>query len=139
MMTEEQKIIIDEELKRIGANLGNSYNDFIEYCKNRGIFGDDVPFYNRTIFTRPNIRKLYKEFLSPIKQASKLLGLTYKELGEKIGCTESALNMAIVKDKISPMMIKSIELLLENHELKEEVKKSNENFKILKNTLKNIL
>ena len=85
-MTDQQKIIIDEELKKIGAKLDN-YDDFIEYCKNRGMFGDDVPFYNRVVFTRPNIRKLYKEFRSPIKQASKLLGLTYKELGEQIGYT----------------------------------------------------
>lgn len=135
MMTDQQKIIIDEELKKIGARLDN-YDEFIEYCKNRGMFGDDVPFYNRVVFTRLNVRKLYKEFLSPIKQASKLLGLTYDELGEKIGCTGSALNNAIVRDKISDWMIKSIELLLENHQLKEQIKKQNAAFR---ETLKGII
>lgn len=135
MMTDQQKIIIDEELKKIGARLDN-YDDFIEYCKNRGMFGDDVSFYNRVVFTRLNVRKLYKEFLSPIKQASKLLGLTYDELGEKIGCTGSALNNAIVRDKISDWMIKSIELLLENHQLKEQIKKQNAAFR---ETLKGII
>ena len=86
------------------------------------MFGDDVPFYNRVVFTRLNVRKLYKEFLSPIKQASKLLGLTYKELGEIIGYSESALTAAVVKDKISTPMIKAIELLLENHKLKDNMK-----------------
>lgn len=128
MMTDQQKIIIDEELKKIGARLDN-YDEFIEYCKNRGMFGDDVPFYNRVVFTRLNVKKLYKEFLSPIKQASKLLGLTYKELGEIIGYSESALTAAVVKDKISTPMIKAIELLLENHKLKDEVKKQNILFK----------
>lgn len=135
MMTDQQKIIIDEELKKIGAKLDN-YDEFIEYCKNRGMFGDDVPFYNRVVFTRMNVRKLYKEFKSPIKQASKLLGLTYDELGEKIGCTGSALNNAIVRDKISDWMIKSIELLLENHQLKEQIKKQNAAFR---ETLKGII
>ncbi len=136
MMTEEQKIIIDEELKRISANLGDNYDNFIEYCKNRGLFGDDVPFYNRAIFTRPNIRKLYKEFLSPIKQASKLLGLTYKELGEQIGYSESTLTNAVVKDKISTPMIKAIELLIEIHRLRNELKKQNIVFKA---TIKEII
>ena len=134
-MTDQQKIIIDEELKKIGAKLDN-YDDFIEYCKNRGMFGDDVPFYNRVVFSRPNIRKLYKEFRSPIKQASKLLGLTYKELGEQIGYTEAALITAVMKGKISNPMLKSIELLLENHQLKEQIKRQNTAFK---ETLKGII
>lgn len=135
MMTDEQKIIIDEELKKIGVKMDN-YDEFIEYCKNRGLFGDDVPFYNRVIFTRQNVRKLYKEFLSPIKQASKLLGITYKELGEIIGYSESTLTNAVVKDKISTPMIKAIQLALENHKLKNELKKQNIVFKA---TIKEII
>ena len=135
MITDQQKIIIDEELKKIGAKLDN-YDEFIEYCKNRGMFGDDVPFYNRVVFSRPNIRKLYKEFRSPIKQASKLLGLTYKELGDMIGYSESTLTNAVVKDKISTPMIKAIELLLEIHKLRSEFKKQNMVFKA---TIKEII
>lgn len=134
-MTDQQKIIIDEELEKMGVKLDN-YDEFIEYCKNRGMFGDDVPFYNRVVFTRSNINKLYKEFRSPIKQASKLLGLTYKELGEKIGYTEAALITAVMKDKISNPMLKSIELLLENHNLREERKRDNTLFN---DTIKKIL
>lgn len=30
---ENPKTIIDEELKKIDANLGDNYDNFIEYCK----------------------------------------------------------------------------------------------------------
>lgn len=57
-----------------------------------------------------------------IKATCKELGLTYKQLGELIGYSESALNNASRQDKISEPLKKAIELYLENLKLKEELK-----------------
>lgn len=57
-----------------------------------------------------------------IKSTCKELGLTYKQLGELIGYSESALNNASRQDKISEPLKKAIELYLENLKLKEELK-----------------
>ena len=57
-----------------------------------------------------------------IKQVARDLKLTYKELGEKIGYSESALNGAASRDEISTPLKKAIDLYLENLRLKEELK-----------------
>lgn len=67
-----------------------------------------------------------------VKLTCKELGLTYKELGEKIGYSESAIKMAVSKDKISEPMIKAIELYKRNLELEKELENSNK----IKSTLK---
>ncbi len=67
-----------------------------------------------------------------IKQTCKELGLTYKQLSELIGYSESALNNSARQDKISEPLKKAIELYLENLELKKEL----EDFRTLKEILK---
>ncbi len=119
---ENQITIIDEELNKIGVNLGDNYDNFIEYCKNRGLFGNDTPYKSIGSFSRENIRKLYKEFRSPVKQVSALLGLPYKELGKQIGYSGMALNSAVVRGELSVPMQKSIELFLKNYDLKKRLK-----------------
>jgi len=57
-----------------------------------------------------------------VKKVSKELGLTYKELGEKIGYSESNLRGTVSQNKISKQLEKSIELYLETLMLKEELK-----------------
>ena len=57
-----------------------------------------------------------------VKQTAKDLRLTYKELGEAIGYSESALNGAACRDDISTPLKKAIDLYLENLRLKEELK-----------------
>ena len=71
-----------------------------------------------------------------VKRVCKELGLTYKQLGEAIGYSESAIKMAISNDKVSEPMQKAIELYLENVELKKELKKSNSIKQTLKEWLK---
>ena len=63
-----------------------------------------------------------------VKKVSKELGLTYKQLGEKIGYTEGNLKTLVSKNQVTNNLKKSIELYLETLELKKEIEESN-NFK----------
>ena len=67
-----------------------------------------------------------------VKKVCKELGLTYKQLGEKIGYSEGALKTAASTGKISEPLKKAIELYLENLELKKEL----QNYEKLKKALK---
>ncbi|MFY4691416.1 transcriptional regulator [Campylobacter jejuni] len=58
-----------------------------------------------------------------IKKTCKDLGLTYKQLGEKIGYSESAIKNAAVGETSEPMKF-AINLYLENLALKEQLKTS---------------
>ena len=69
-----------------------------------------------------------------IKKTCKELGLTYKELGERIGYSESALSNASRQDKISEPMQFAINLYLETIELKKQLKQ----FALLKEIIKDI-
>lgn len=62
-----------------------------------------------------------------IKQTCKELNLTYKQLGEAIGYSESAIKNAGVGEASEPMK-KAIELYKETLELKSKLKKT-EDFK----------
>ena len=57
-----------------------------------------------------------------VKKVSKELGLTYKELGEKIGYSESTLRSSVSKNQVSIQLKKAIELYLEIIKLKEKEK-----------------
>lgn len=67
-----------------------------------------------------------------IKSTCKELGLTYKQLGEMIGYSESAINNASRQEKISEPLKKAIELYSENLKLKNEL----QDFRTLKDILK---
>jgi len=67
-----------------------------------------------------------------VKKVCKELGLTYKELGEKIGYSEGALKMAVQRNNISPQMEKAIQLYLKTIELKKELEEFQELKKLLK-------
>lgn len=67
-----------------------------------------------------------------IKQVCKELNLTYKQLGELIGYSESAINNAARQEKISEPLKKAIELYSENLKLKNEL----QDFRTLKDILK---
>lgn len=56
-----------------------------------------------------------------IKLTCKELGLTYKQLAEEVGYSESAVKMARANDKVSEPMKKAVELYLENMSLKEKL------------------
>jgi hypothetical protein len=63
-----------------------------------------------------------------VKKVSKELGLTYKELGEKIGYTESNLRQSVYTNKVSLQLKKAIQLYMETLELKKKLNEA-ENFK----------
>ncbi|HDZ4263994.1 TPA: transcriptional regulator [Campylobacter jejuni] len=63
-----------------------------------------------------------------LKKTCKELGLTYKQLGELIGYSESAIKSAIAKDEVSEPMSKAIQMQLEINQLKKELQEF-ENFK----------
>ena len=56
-----------------------------------------------------------------IKKVSKELGLTYKELGEAIGYTESSLKKSVYDNKISIQLKKAIELYIKNIQLEKKI------------------
>ena len=55
-----------------------------------------------------------------VKRVSKELGMTYKELGEKIGYSENTLRYSVSKNQLSIQLKKAIELYLEIIYLKEK-------------------
>ena len=96
----------------------SSFDDFLEYCLWRGLFNDSL--MSKVPFTKFNCEKLFKEFQSPIKRTAKLLRLTYKELAEEIGYTESSLKTIVSKGEISEPLKKALLMLHNNYELKLE-------------------
>jgi len=72
-----------------------------------------------------------------IKRVSKELGLTYKELGEKIGYTESALKKSVSENRLPSQLKKSIELYLEVLELKRKEEETKQFKKILRTFIAN--
>ena len=60
-----------------------------------------------------------------VKRVSKELGLTYKELGEEIGYSESTLRRSVSKNQISEQLKKAIELYLEITKFKEKEEEEN--------------
>lgn len=70
-----------------------------------------------------------------VKKVCRELGITQRELAERIGMSADSLNTAVSNNKISKMAENSINLILENENLKNELKK----YEILKEALKNAI
>ncbi len=69
-----------------------------------------------------------------VKKVCKELGLTYKQLGERIGYSENAVSNA-ARGKVSPQMKKAIELYLKTLELEKKLEKCES----LRNSLKDFI
>jgi len=69
---------------------------------------------------------LEKNEVHLVKKVSKELGLTYKELGKKIGYTEGSLRRSVSTNQISSQLEKALELYLEIIKLKEKEKETNQ-------------
>ena len=67
-----------------------------------------------------------------VKKVSKELGLTYKELGEEIGYTESSLRKAVSDNRTTFQLQKAIELYLKNRKLEAEQEKNKKMEKMMK-------
>ena len=70
-----------------------------------------------------------------IKETCKKLGLTYKELGEKIGYSESNLKSSVSRNQISKQLEITINLYLQTIALQKEI----DNTKSFKQSLKEFL
>jgi len=70
-----------------------------------------------------------------VKKVSKEFGLTYKELGEKIGYSESNLRRSVSQKQMSIQLQKAIEMFLKIKKLEKELKNTNK----LKSTLKELI
>ena len=68
-----------------------------------------------------------------VKKVCRELGITQRELAERIGMSADSLNNAVNQNKISKMAENSINLILENESLKNELKA----YEILKEGLTN--
>ena len=68
-----------------------------------------------------------------VKRVSKELGLTYKELGEKIGYSESNLRQSVYTNKISIQLETAIKLYNETIELRKKLNEA-EKFKSILRT-----
>ena len=79
-----------------------------------------------------------KKEIHLVKKVSKELGLTYQELGEKIGYSEGALRGAVSKNKLSGQLKKALELYLEIEKLKESKAKIKKTKEVLETYLKEI-
>ena len=73
-----------------------------------------------------------------VKQVSKELGLTYKELGEEIGYSESNLRRSVSTNQLSLQLKKALELYLENAKFKQKEKENKELKDILRTFLSKI-
>ena len=72
-----------------------------------------------------------------VKRVSKELGLTYKELGEEIGYSESNLRRSVSTNQLSLQLKKALELYLENARFKQKEKETKELKDILKSLISN--
>ncbi|MDU5325755.1 hypothetical protein [Campylobacter ureolyticus] len=132
----KSKNIIVEFLKEQEFDFSN-FDDFIEYIQFRGMLNQNVKAIDKIIFTKANLRKLYAEYINPIKKTSKLLKLNYEELSEKMGYTKNGIQSATSKNIFSEPLKKTLELILENEKLKKENETLKNKFKELENKMKN--
>ena len=70
-----------------------------------------------------------------VKKVSKELGLTYKELGEKIGYTEANLKRSVSSNQLSRQLQTAIELYLKTIKLERRIEETNQ----LKNLINTFL
>ena len=70
-----------------------------------------------------------------IKETCKNLGLTYKELGEQIGYSESNLKSSVSRNQVSKQLEITIQLYLKTIELQKEI----DNTKSFKESLKDFI
>lgn len=120
-MTETQEKLVDECLDEMNVTDIERRADFKNFLIQCGMFNPNIKWYNRIISTKSNIIALYKKLDNPVKRASKILGLEYKELAEQIGYSERGLKNAVVKGEVSKPMERAIELLIEVEQHKKAI------------------
>jgi DNA-binding XRE family transcriptional regulator len=92
--------------------------------------------YHKNFEITNNIGKKMEKEENIVKRVCKELGLTYKQLGEKIGVSEATLKSVVSTNKVSLQIQKAIELYIETEDLKKELKEIEQLKIILKNLTK---
>lgn len=131
LIDEKSKNIIVEFLKEQEFDFSN-FDDFIEYIQFRGMLNKETKTIDRIIFTKANLRKLFNEYINPIKKTAKILGINYKQLAEITGYSENGLKNASYRNITEQLKI-TLDLLLENHKLKKQLSEQNKSIDNLKN------
>lgn len=127
--TLKDKIHIQTEIKR-----GNEKQIIAEIKPQiKQILGYEIKEYeggNHIIFENQDIKEVFycikwhyatepKQNL--IKKTCKELGLTYRELGERIGLTEASIKRLATSNEINSQVEKSLQMLLKIHALESEL------------------
>ena len=121
VLSEEYRKKIIDFLQNKGINLDEfNFEDFENYLIQIGVQNKNI--LDRRFLTKANLEKFYDDFDNPIKRVTKILGITIKELAEKISYGESTVKNASAKNEISLSMKRSIELYFENVKLRKELK-----------------
>lgn len=102
------------------ANLELDDSDLV--CKSCGHTDEEIKF-------------VYEGQENIVKRTCRELGITQRELAERIGMSEGGLRSALSLGKITPQVEKACEMVLKIYELEKEL----ENYKILQNALKSMI
>ena len=130
-LTQEEEQQIIDYLKTQDVDFVD-YEDFLAYMHERGVRNSDIGIIDKYRLTNKSAEKFYKEYANPIKKASKLLNLTYKELAEITGYTEAVLKTAVSKNQVSNLMEHTFNILMENDSLKKELADRDNTIQMLK-------
>lgn len=110
------------------ANIGKIKADLEEAKANRAYNG-----YKKRQKQEQNLQEAMDDNI--VKRVCKELGITQRELAERIGMSEGGLRSALSLGKITPQVEKACEMVLKIYELEKEL----ENYKILQNALKSMI
>lgn len=134
MLNEKDKKIIDDFLTEQGFDF-SKYDDFIEYIQARGMLNKETSLIDKVYFDIPNLMSMYKDYINPIKRICKQYKISYKTLSGLIGYNESSLKTVASNGLVSENLLKSLELLRENIELKRRLNEANKVYETIKKLL----
>jgi len=126
MNDEIEKTMLDTLEKE--ANIGKIKADLEEAKANRAYNG-----YKKRQKQEQGLQEAMDDNI--VKRVCKELGITQRELAERIGMSEGGLRSALSLGKITPQVEKACEMVLKIYELEKEL----ENYKILQNALKSMI
>ena len=126
MSDEIEKTILDTLEKE--ANIGKIKADLEEAKANRAYNS-----YKKRQKQEQDLQEAMDDNI--VKRVCKELGITQRELAERIGMSEGGLRSALSLGKITPQVEKACEMVLKIYELEKEL----ENYKILQNALKSMI
>lgn len=109
-----------------------------EKCEELQKIAEEYLEYDTDMFfekIQNNFHERYEIDDNMVKLTTNELGITQRELAERIGMSEGGLRSALSLGKITPQVEKACEMVLKIYELEKEL----ENYKILQNALKSMI